>query len=73
MTERQTNDPLSYLGVRAPQPSNLIRAQRAPATTDTTSAAGTIRLGDLWLDEVAQDLYALVGVAAAVATWKICT
>lgn len=73
MTERQTNDPLSYLGVRAPEPSNLIKASRAPLTSDTTSPTGTILLGDFWLDEAAGDLYCLVGVAAGTATWKICT
>ncbi len=71
MTDRQTNDPLSYLGVRASTPSNVILANRAPLTSDTTSPSGNIRIGDVWVDESADDGYMLLGVGAKVATWKI--
>lgn len=70
MTDRQTNDPLSYLGVRSPKPSNLVRASRAPLTSDNTSADGTLRLGDRWLDTSNNNIYSLVSTAANIATWK---
>ncbi len=71
MVERKTNDPLNYLGVRASTPSNTVRVQRAPLTTDTSGPDGPFILGDFWLNESAQDFYVLTGVAASVATWKI--
>lgn len=64
MVERQTNDPLNYLGVKAPTPPDLIRAQRDPLSTD----AG-FDLGTEWLNESSGTFFKLSSVAAGVATW----
>lgn len=66
MTERQTNDPLNYLGVRAPSPPNFVRNNREPITTDNGFDLGTI-----WLDSTTSSLYVLVSVEAKVARWDI--
>lgn len=63
MTTSSPN-PLSYLGVRAPTPPNLIKAQRAPNATDTNYDIGT-----LWLNEAASVYYGLVSVSGGSAVW----
>ncbi len=64
MVENPSNNPLAYLGVRAPTPPNLLRQKRAPLPTDTGFDIGTI-----WLDEPTGTNYALVGVAGGIAEW----
>jgi hypothetical protein len=61
-----TNNPLSYLGVRAQRPPNIITAQRAPAATDTAHDIGTI-----WIDQTAQLSYQLIVITAGVPTWGV--
>ncbi len=55
---------LSYLGVRAPNPPNLIKAQRAPTAQDANYQIGTI-----WVDNTGGAAYILVIVVGATATW----
>lgn len=56
--------PLAYLGVKAPRPPNVIRAQRAPAITDKFHDLGTV-----WIHESARDIYQLASVTAGSAFW----
>ena len=60
----QGTNPLSYVGVAAPNPANVIPAQRAPLTTDINYAIGT-----LWVDVPNDDSYQLTSVVANVANW----
>lgn len=57
-------NPLAYQGVRAPNPPNVIEAQRAPNSTDINYPLGT-----LWLDRVGGGVYMLTLVLAGAATW----
>ncbi len=70
MVERNTNDPLNYLGVRASTPPNLVRENRTPLVSDTKGPDGPFVLGDLWLDPTAPQLYVLVNTASGIADWK---
>lgn len=58
------DNPLAYQGVKAPNPLNLVLAQRAPTTQDVNHD-----LGSFWLNEVTSTMYVLVTLAAGVATW----
>ena len=55
---------LSYLGVTAPNPPNLINASRAPTAQDANYKVGT-----LWVDSVDGSAYILVLVVGQTATW----
>lgn len=57
-------NPLSYVGVSAVNPPNVIVAQRAPLTTDINYPIGTN-----WIDEPSSDCYQLASVVANTATW----
>lgn len=59
--------PLSYLGVAAPNPPNTIEADRIPRTSDTKHALGTI-----WIARNTDTAYILVDVTAGLATWESC-
>lgn len=59
------DNPLAYQGVKAPNPPNLVLAQRAPTTQDVNHD-----LGSFWLNEVTSTMYVLVTLAAGVATWE---
>ena len=61
-----TNNPLSYQGVAAINPPNVIIAQRAPATTDIGYAFGTN-----WIDQPNDDVYELTSITANVANWTL--
>jgi hypothetical protein len=63
MTVSPQNE-LSYLGVRAANPPNVIQAQRAPITSDYK-----YNIGDIWIDTVGQASYELVSIVGATATW----
>ena len=64
MVENPNNNPLSYLGVRALTPPDLVKNKRAPTENDTGFDPGTI-----WLDEVNDTTYVLVSVAGGIAEW----
>lgn len=66
MTKRLNGlNSLSYLGVTALQPPNLVSIDRAPTANDYTN----FNLGDLWLDTSGQVVYSLVNKDNQVATW----
>lgn len=58
------DNPLAYQGVKAPNPPNLIRATRAPLTTDISHDPGTF-----WLNEATDTVFVLVDISAGSATW----
>ncbi len=58
-------NPLSYQGVTAGNPPNLIKLKRAPTTADSKN----FNIGDFWLDTTARILYQLVSLANDVAVW----
>ncbi len=64
MVENPSNNPLAYLGVKAPTPPNLVRFRRAPTPRDTGFDVGTI-----WLDEITGTNYSLGIVAGGLAVW----
>jgi hypothetical protein len=59
-------NPLSYTGVRANNPPNVIQATRAPASTDLGYQIGT-----LWINTSTQASYQLDGFSAGSAVWVI--
>lgn len=61
-----SRNPLSYLGVRAKRPPNIITAQRAPTATDTEYDIGTI-----WIDQNASLSYQLIVITAGTPTWGV--
>jgi len=61
-----SQNPLSYEGVKAPNPPNVILALRAPTTADVDYDVGTI-----WIDTSAKISYELVNNSAGVATWNV--
>lgn len=65
------SNPLSYLGVQAENPPNLVRESRSPLTTDTSGGSGPFPLGTIWLDIPAKIIYALVASEANVAIWSV--
>lgn len=58
------DNPLAYQGVNAPNPPNLVRANRPPAATDVNHDLGTF-----WLDESTSSVFVLVSIGAGAATW----
>ncbi|HEC66597.1 MAG TPA: hypothetical protein ENI23_15080 [bacterium] len=70
MVNRKTNDPLNYLGVRAPTPPNMVVIDRLPITTDTSGADGPFLLGDFWLQPSLPELYVLANSNGGVADWR---
>ena len=63
MTQVQGKNPLSYLGVKAENPPNVIVAARAPATTDLGHPVGT-----LWV-HAGNEAYINVENAGGAADW----
>lgn len=63
MTQVQGKNPLSYLGVQAENPPNVIVAARAPATSDLGHRVGTI-----WVHG-GNDAWILIENAAGAANW----
>lgn len=61
-------NPLSYLGVRAETPPNMLTYVRAPNATDVNYDVGTF-----WVDTVTNILYVLSNVLGGVATWTVCS
>lgn len=57
---------LQYLGVRAKNPPETIRAARAP-----TSADKKYRLNTIWINTVANDVYTLTNVTSGLAVWSL--
>jgi len=45
--------------------ARVVKASRAPATTDRKFPSGTI-----WVDKVGQDAYVLIGIFSNSALWK---
>lgn len=64
MTVVSGSNPLSYEGVKATRPPNVINAARAPLTTDVGYDIGTI-----WINHVTSTAWILTKVANAAATW----
>lgn len=58
--------PLSYEGVEATNPPNVITALRAPTSTDLG-----YRIGTLWIDKPNNDSYQLTSVVNAAANWTV--
>lgn len=56
---------LSYLGVEAKSPPNLIKAQRMPTTGDLNH-----RVGTLWINQPANNVWMLTSVAGGAANWE---
>jgi len=56
---------LSYMGVKSPNPPNLIRAQRIPTTADLNHDIGT-----LWINEPLNNVWMLTSVTANTANWE---
>src|SRR5690606_3816256 len=61
-----TPSPTKYQGVTALNPPDVIRAARAPTTTDLNHPFNT-----LWVDTAGNDVYMYTSSAAGVATWII--
>ena len=57
-------NPLSYEGVLAQNPANVIYAQRAPLASDIGTPIGTI-----WIYNTTQTAWILTQISGAVATW----
>jgi len=57
--------PLAYLGVKAPNPPNVIEANRLPRATDIN-----YELGTMWISKTTDTAYVLCDVTAGVATWE---
>ncbi len=70
MVERQTNDPLNYLGVRASTPPNLIQEKRAPQNSDLSGPDGPFVLGDFWLHTTVGQLYFFAAPQSGTPTWQ---
>lgn len=60
------NNPLSYLGVKAETPPNLIHSPVAPTAHDINHDIGTI-----WVDTVTNTVYVLTSILAGAATWTV--
>lgn len=58
-------NPLSYQGVEASQPPQMLVVDRAPTATDSLN----VNVGTFWLDITNQILYVLISLAGGVATW----
>jgi len=56
---------LSYMGVEAKEPPNLIKAQRAPTTADLNH-----RIGTLWINQTLNNIWMLTSVTANTANWE---
>ena len=61
------NNPLAYMGVKAPTPPNFVKVKRAPTAHDYS----LYNLGDLWLDTSTLDVYMLVNKSNHTATWTL--
>jgi hypothetical protein len=59
-------NPLGYLGIPETDVPQIIIGKRAPTLNDTNR-----KLGDLWIDLPAQNIYALVHVGAGGAIWTL--
>lgn len=57
-------NPLSYLGVQAKNPPDIIKAARAPTANDRRHPIGT-----LWISNTLNSVWELSSIAAGVATW----
>ena len=66
MTQPNGRDPTGYLGVKAPNPPNLIIADRAPTVTDIPEMHRTH-----WLDRPSLVYYAFGGSIAGEAQWIV--
>lgn len=62
-------NPLSYLGVNAYSPPNLVSYTFSPTQNDSVGYA----LGALWLNTTTQQLYVLVSLVQNIATWVLLT
>jgi len=56
---------LSYVGVEAPEPPNVIKAQRAPTALDLGH-----RIGTIWIDRIANNVWVLTSIAGNAANWE---
>lgn len=56
---------LSYRGVEASSPPNLVKISRAPTSGDIKN----FKLGDMWLNPDSKILYSLVNTDRGIATW----
>jgi len=65
MTQPQGQNPLSYVGVKATNPADVIQAQRAPTSADVNYPIGTF-----WIDIPNADAYQLTQISGGAATWK---
>ncbi len=63
------SNPLSYYGVQAENPPNVIREARAPMGTDTRGPNGPFPIGTIWVDVVARNFYGLANSSAGNAEW----
>lgn len=57
---------LSYLGVTAPNPPNIIKALRAPTTNDKK-----YNIGDMWINTATSTAYQLVDIDGSGADWQV--
>lgn len=60
-------NPLSYLGVQAVTPPQLVKHARAPTTEDYKN----FRIGAIWVDTSSEDAYMLTDLSQNVATWVL--
>jgi trimeric autotransporter adhesin len=58
-------NPLSYLGVEAVTPPNMIVSPSSPTPTDTRN----VTVGDMWINRNTQNFYVLTSLAGGRATW----
>lgn len=58
-------NPLAYIGVEAPQPTDFITQPRDPTSNDSKN----FYLGTWWLNTSSQDLWYLASLSGLVATW----
>lgn len=66
MSKRRTGLPsLSYMGVEAPSPPNLVRVDRSPTVNDYQE----FNIGALWLRKNTEEIWMLVDKKNHVATW----
>lgn len=65
MAQPNGKNPLSYLGVRAEDPSNLIEAERAPGNNDVYD------IGTVWIDTTTNAVYFLTSFSSGIPNWEI--
>jgi hypothetical protein len=60
---RPVKSPLAYTGVKAPNPPNVIVAQKDPSSTDKYD------LGTMWINESTNNIFFLTSIVAGVPYW----